>query len=201
MNEQSHLSLHGLAVKKHAAPNAVAALLGADATMVARHLADATRRGRCVEVGDRYLLSPAGRMIVEANYSRYFATARADPGFNAAQRHFEIINDQLKLVVTDWQTINVGGSPLANDHNDETYDEKVVARLGALHDKAVPVLDAFTTVLPRFVCYVGKLEAALTRVEDGERAWLSDVAIDSYHTVWFELHEDLLRVLGRARSE
>ena len=25
--------------------------------------------------------------------------------------------------------------------------------------------------------------------------------IDSYHTVWFELHEDLLRMLGREREE
>jgi len=25
--------------------------------------------------------------------------------------------------------------------------------------------------------------------------------VDSYHTVWFELHEDLLRILGREREE
>jgi hypothetical protein len=25
--------------------------------------------------------------------------------------------------------------------------------------------------------------------------------IDSYHTVWFELHEDLLATLGRQRSQ
>ena len=201
MNEQSHLALHGLAVKKHAGPQAVAALLGAEKTVVADHLADAARRGRCVEVGERYLLTPAGRMIVEANYSRYFAAARIDQGFNAAHGRFEIINEELKQLVTDWQTINVGGSQLANDHGDAAYDEKIVARLGVLHDKALPVLKAFAAVLPRFTTYVSKLDAALQRVEDGERAWLSDVNIDSYHTVWFELHEDLLRVLGRTRSE
>jgi hypothetical protein len=201
MNEQTHLFLHGLAVKKHARPQAVAALLGAQEATVATHLLEAARRGRCVEMGEKYLLTPAGRMVVEANYSRYFAAARADQGFNAAHGRFEVINDELKQLVTDWQTVNIGGMQLANDHGDEAYDEKIVARLGALHDKALPVLKAFAASLPRFACYLGKLEAALLRVEDGEHAWLSDVSIDSYHTVWFELHEDLLRVLGRARSE
>ena len=35
----------------------------------------------------------------------------------------------------------------------------------------------------------------------GEIDWVSGVRIDSYHTVWFELHEDLLRMLGRTRQE
>ena len=201
MNEQTHLSLHGLAVKKHASPQAVAALLGAEEARVTAHLVDAARRGRCVEAGDNYLLTPAGRMVVEANYSRYFAAARADQGFNAAHARFEIINEELKQLVTDWQTVNVGGSQLANDHGDAAYDEKIVTRLGALHDKAAPLLTAFATLLPRFASYLNKLEAALLQIEDGEPAWLSDVSIDSYHTVWFELHEDLLRVLGRVRTE
>lgn len=201
MNAQTHLTLHGLAVKKHAGAQAVAALLGVEATTVAAHLVAATLHGRCVEVGEKYLLTAAGRMMVEANYSRYFAAARADRGFNAAHRHFEIINDELKQLVTAWQTIKVGGEQLANDHRDAAYDQKMVARLGALHDKVVPALEAFAILLPRFAHYIATLEAALTRVEDGERAWFSEVAIDSYHSVWFELHEDLLRVLGRARSE
>jgi hypothetical protein len=30
---------------------------------------------------------------------------------------------------------------------------------------------------------------------------VSDARTPSYHTVWFELHEDLLRVLDRERDE
>ena len=37
--------------------------------------------------------------------------------------------------------------------------------------------------------------------EDGEHEWVSDVRRDSYHTVWFELHEELLRIMGREREE
>jgi hypothetical protein len=30
---------------------------------------------------------------------------------------------------------------------------------------------------------------------------VSSPKIESYHTLWFELHEDLLRLLGKRRSE
>ena len=45
------------------------------------------------------------------------------------------------------------------------------------------------------------LLVALERAEDGAVEWVSDAKIASYHTVWFELHEDLLRMLGREREE
>jgi pyruvate,orthophosphate dikinase len=38
------------------------------------------------------------------------------------------------------------------------------------------------------------------RVEAGERDWFTKPLIDSYHTVWFELHEDLLSTLGKERA-
>ena len=41
----------------------------------------------------------------------------------------------------------------------------------------------------------------LEKAEDGKVEWVSDARIESYHTVWFELHEDLLRLLGRQREE
>ena len=53
----------------------------------------------------------------------------------------------------------------------------------------------------RFANYSAKLIKALEKSEDGELEWVSDAKLDSYHTVWFELHEDLLRLLGRSREE
>ena len=35
----------------------------------------------------------------------------------------------------------------------------------------------------------------------GERDWFAKPMIDSYHTVWFQLHEDLLNTLGIERSK
>ena len=201
MNEQTHLALHGVAVKKHASAAAVADLLGSDVATISACLTAASARGRASEVGGKYVLTPAGRMIIDANYSRHYAEARADQSFNAAHRRFEAVNHELKQLITDWQTINIGGQQLANDHRDLRYDDKIVDRLSKLHDKALPVLQALANTVPRFARYRAKLDTALARAEEGERAWLSDATIASYHSVWFELHEDILRVLGRAREE
>ena len=55
--------------------------------------------------------------------------------------------------------------------------------------------------LPRLVRYADRLSEALDRVDDGQIEFVSGVKVSSYHTVWFELHEDLLRLLNRKREE
>ncbi len=45
------------------------------------------------------------------------------------------------------------------------------------------------------------LSAALARVRTGDSQWFTSPAVESYHTVWFELHEDLLQTLGINRSD
>jgi hypothetical protein len=37
-------------------------------------------------------------------------------------------------------------------------------------------------------------------VLEGQPEWFTKPVIDSYHTVWFELHEDLLCTLGIERA-
>ena len=55
-------------------------------------------------------------------------------------------------------------------------------------------------LLERFARYEPRLSTAVHRVESGERDWFTKPLIDSYHTVWFELHEDLLSTLGKERA-
>jgi hypothetical protein len=76
-----------------------------------------------------------------------------------------------------------------------------VDRLGELHERAEPILRQLTADLPRLDVYRQRLEAAYDRALGGETDYVSGVRVDSYHTVWFELHEDLLRMLGRQREE
>ena len=40
----------------------------------------------------------------------------------------------------------------------------------------------------------------MDEVRRGHGEWFDKPLIDSYHTVWFELHEDLLATLGLERS-
>ena len=63
------------------------------------------------------------------------------------------------------------------------------------------VLDRFAALDPRLGIYKTRLDEAYDKVLAGEHDWVSGARIDSYHTVWFELHEDLLTSLGRDRSQ
>ena len=62
-------------------------------------------------------------------------------------------------------------------------------------------LSRIAALEPRLGLYKDRLDEAYDKALAGEHEWVSGARIDSYHTVWFELHEDLLRMLGREREE
>lgn len=196
-----HLVMHGVAIKKHGSATQVAAISGLPLAAVARELAWAVANGRVAEADGRYLLTPAGQMILMGEYSRFCDSLRGTVAFRGAYERFEIINRDLKQIITDWQTLDVGGQRIANDHSNREYDARVIDRLGDLHERFEPILQQLVAAVPRLRHYADALTAALERAEAGEIAWVSDVKLDSYHTVWFELHEELLRLVGRAREE
>jgi len=196
-----HLALHGLAIKKHAAPKDVAEIVGLDTGTVEALLADAEGRGRVAKAGGKFMLTAPALIALRSEYSRVYSDQRGSAAMNAAYDDFEKVNAQLKQLITDWQTIEIGGGKVPNDHSDKTYDAKIIDRLGALHERSEAVLKRLAAELPRLAVYPRMLLAALEKAEDGAVEWVSDARIASYHTVWFELHEDLLRVLGRERDE
>ena len=196
-----HLALHGLAIKKHASAADVAELMGLAADDVAALLATAKDRGRVVEAAGKYMLTAPAQMALRSDYGRVYGDLRANADMNAAYDVFEKVNVQVKQLITDWQIKDVAGSKIANDHSDVSYDEKIIDRLGSLHETAEKVIGRMAAHLPRLGIYTKLLTEALEKAEDGQREWVSDAKIASYHTVWFELHEDLLRVLARQRDE
>ena len=200
MNE-AHLVMHGLAIKKHATPEAVAGILGMEVETVRTVLAQLVEGKRVVEAQGKYMLAPATRMALDSDYSRLYEEARGDSSFRDGYNEFERLNTTLKQLITEWQTIEVRGQRVPNDHRDKDYDDKIIDRLGELHERAEAALEKLARVLPRFSIYRDKLAAALEKAEDGDIAWVSDAKIESYHTLWFELHEDLLRLMRREREE
>jgi hypothetical protein len=54
--------------------------------------------------------------------------------------------------------------------------------------------------VPRFAGYRQRLTDALDKISD-DRAWLASPRCDSYHTVWMQLHEDLLIAVGVNRAD
>lgn len=196
-----HLVLHALAVKKHADAPVLAEFTGLSQADVARLLGEAAGSGRVVAAQGKYVLAPLARLALDGQYAREYANVRANATFLQAYENFEQINVQLKTLITDWQTIEVGGARVANDHSDASYDIRIVDRLGNLHERTDRILAQLVQGLPRLEYYRRKLTEALERAEDGHSEWVSDARLPSYHTLWFELHEDLLRILGRRRAE
>ena len=77
----------------------------------------------------------------------------------------------------------------------------VIDQIGAQHERAQRPLGQFAELVARLGRYLERLDAAYDNVLAGDLDFVSGARIDSYHTVWFELHEDLLRMLGREREE
>ncbi|HEV7563360.1 MAG TPA: hypothetical protein VGO24_07640 [Solirubrobacterales bacterium] len=196
------LALHGLAVKKAGGPAAVAAVLGGDEAEIESALEAAVAAGRAAGAKGTFMAAPAGREWLDEQYPLVYAEFRADPAATEAYERFERINRELLSLFTDWQMIPAaGGERIPNDHSDADYDAGIVDRLGAQHERAEKVLDRFAELDPRLGVHKQRLDDAYDKVLAGDLDWVSGARIDSYHTVWFELHEDLLRMLGREREE
>lgn len=113
---------------------------------------------------------------------------------------FISMNLRLLQVCSDWQMRRIGNAPVLNDHRDRDYDVAVLDRLGGVHDEVVPLLDGLTARLDRFSTYGPRFSNALNRAMAGQVEALAD-SLDSYHAVWFQLHEDLLTTIGLSREE
>ena len=87
-----------------------------------------------------------------------------------------------------------------NDHTDAAHDRAVIGRLRDIHGAVLPICADLSGVMKRFEPYAPRLQHAIDRVEAGQQEWFTGALIESYHTVWFELHEDLLATLGIARD-
>lgn len=195
------LAVHGLAVRKAGGPPTVADLLGTDEQSVSDAFDRATEAGRMIGARGTFMCTPAGQAWLAEQYPVLYADARANGQLTEAYERFERVNTDLLALFTDWQTVPTAGGSVVNDHSDADYDHGIIDRLGALHEKAERVVGRCAEAESRLTRYLERLESAYDRVLAGETDYVSGVRIDSYHTVWFELHEDLLRMLGRTRQE
>ncbi len=106
------------------------------------------------------------------------------------------INAEFKGLCGDWQ-LRDGD---VNDHADAVYDAAVIDRLGALDDRAQPVVTAMGELLDRLAPYAPRLTSTLGRLRAGEAKMFTGVMCGSYHDAWMELHEDLIVTQGIDRA-
>jgi hypothetical protein len=193
--------LQALALRHVAEAPVVARVAGMDEPTAASALGEAVADGDVTPMGEAYALSAPGRARLDETYAERFAAARGSSELAARMDEFEVVNRELLGVLTDWQTVTVGGQSVPNDHTDADYDDRIVGRLGELHDRVESALMQMTGHMPSMSRFVERLEHALGKADIGHREYVSSAAVDSYHTVWHEMHESMLRALGRARDD
>jgi hypothetical protein len=152
-----------------------------------------------VKVKGRFLaLTPQGR-VVHAEWARVAEGSAAHDALVRFYTGFGELNHELLQICTAWQVLPSGA---ANDHRDRAYDWKVIDRVSRLHERTAPRVLRVARDVERFGWHARRLRRAHRElVDEGNGEWLTGTTVDSYHTVWNQLHEDLLLALGRDRAE
>ena len=197
------LVLHGLRLKGVAAADAVADAVGLEPAQAETLLRAAGVEGFAIHRDGLlagWALTPAGRSEHERLLAREADAAHARPTVEDAYGRFRGLNPGVLDACSRWQVRDVGGRPVRNDHADAAYDRAVVRDLTALHARAAPVCAQLSDALDRYRPYGRRLGFAIERVRAGDTDYFTKPVLPSYHTVWFELHEDLLATLGLDRS-
>ncbi|MEM7095892.1 MAG: transcriptional regulator [Actinomycetota bacterium] len=148
-----------------------------------------------------WMLMPDGRAHGEALLAADLDAAGKRADLDALYRRFLEHNQPFLGLCTEWQTRMVDGEQVVNDHSDADYDATVIGRLADTDAAMQPICTDLGALLSRFNSYAPRFADALAKVQAGDIEWFTKPVIESYHTVWFELHEDLLASLGIERSK
>lgn len=205
-SDPSFLALHVLRVRGVTPTEEIAAATGLPAEVVLAAMEDHQSHDFVIlRTGNLpgWSLTRFGR-DEDAQLARHeLEVAHARAEVEAAYHEFLALNPGLLRLCTDWQllpTVDNKTPPELNRHEDAAYDAEVLARLAKVDSAAQPICAGLGHVLERFGNYGHRLAAARARVEAGEHDWMTKPLIDSYHSVWFELHEDFLATLGIERG-
>jgi hypothetical protein len=191
--------LIALRLKGYARLPALVETLRADPLQIETALADLTTTGlaETTKIGTK--LTPAGQVAADAVHAAE-RLAAAPQQLEALYDRFEHLNGPFKALVSRWQIRTVDGAQVPNDHSDAAYDAALFAELSVIDDDMKVVMAQLATLVPRAAPYGPRFTAALEKLLAGEHRYMAAPILDSYHTVWFELHEDLIRLTGRTRA-
>lgn len=200
------LALHGVRLLGMADADQVAGRFGLQADEVRELLLDFQAAGWItrVEFADlrAWTLTETGRGENERQLAEELTAARAGDVVRAAYRGFIGRNSDLLRASTDWQIRPSPTDPLAqNNHADHRWDSRVLHTLADLALYLRQACSSLSGRLQRLNAYDVRFAAALARAEQGDHSWVNKPRADSCHTVWMEMHEDLLATLNVQRGQ
>jgi pyruvate, orthophosphate dikinase len=189
-----------LAVKGYATPDAVASAAGASVDGATALLDRLVADGLAELAAGAFRLTADGKAVAAEHLAADSAAWGVDNA-SAALDAFLDLDRRMKATVTAWQMREIDGQQAFNDHSDAAYDAGVLGELAALHGDADAWLRPLAVGLPRLGGYLSRLAHANSAAQGGDPRYVASPRVDSYHGVWFELHEDLIGLAGRSRAD
>lgn len=138
------------------------------------------------------MLSPDGRSWLDSELERERAAVDV-PVLNGTYDSFMELNHSFKELVSNWQ---MSGA----DADDPEAWAQLLAGVGAVDEGIQPLVQQVEQQLPRLGAYGPRFTAARAALEAGDASMLASPMKDSYHTLWFEFHEELISASGRDRA-
>lgn len=176
-----HLAMHGLAETDE-----LAALTDDDDVEATLESLEAD--GWLEEDGFWYL-SPSGEEYLDELCRDRFTGSQIE-SIESIFDDFERLDSRFKDLSEKWQT------------SSDDEGDVIVEDLASLHDDLIDLFSGLDEEAKSvYERYLDDLDSALARLENGESDYFTGTDVRSYHNVWFELHDDLLRTLGRERDE
>lgn len=205
LSDPVDLSLHAIGLLGFADAGAIARRFGQDAPAVLERLLDFEAFGwvtRSEFAGSGgWSLTEAGRREDRRRLAAELEATGAQPVVAGVHARFVPLNGRFLDAATRWQLRPLPGQPMAsNDHTDHRWDDRVLDALGSVGRELAPLGAALAQELARLAGYSQRYQAAFLRASRGEHRWVDGPGIDSCHTVWIQLHEDLLATLGLERG-
>lgn len=207
ISESDLLVLQALRVKGFVDTEAVAETVGLSQEDTLNMLNQFAEEGRVSYREGRmvgWMITSEGRSYGEQLLANEVDSLGIRLEIGTSYKEFSRLNNDFKELCTDWQ---LKPSPDAseveqvlNDHSDPDYDKGVIDRLVELDKQAQPVCASLAEQLERFSSYGSRFTHALEMVLKGDTDWIAKPMIESYHTVWFELHENFFSTLGIDRA-
>lgn len=142
--------------------------------------------------GEFVLLTPKGDAELTARLRRSAAGEVA--GLARFFTAFEEMDREFKLLATDWQSLR----PRVNEDPDALMG--VLEGWAALDGRLREAVAGSPAANRLLAAYLPPLEAARRAFDDGDWDMFTGVGEQSYHSVWYLIHETLLRALARERT-
>ncbi|MGD9891505.1 MAG: PEP/pyruvate-binding domain-containing protein [Dehalococcoidia bacterium] len=137
-------------------------------------------------------LTPEGRRWIDEQLAA--ERTAIDAGvLEGCYESFAALNHRFKEVVSAWQT----RAPSAPSDADW---QALVRNVAAIHAQLLPILIQTAAQAPRLGSYSHRFDIAIAALRRGDRSMLASPLKDSYHTIWFEYHEELIALCGRDRN-